>query len=254
MNRKTILLVVLVVALVVGGIALVKMLSPGVQEVTKVASDMSFAPFEYIDEETKDPAGFDIEIMQALGKAMDMKVEMVNTAWDGILPGLIAGNYDLVISAMTISDERVASVDFSDPYFATGQVIVVKQGDQTVTEPKDLISKRIGVQIGTTGHIAADKIEGADVRPFQIAPDAFLALKAGQVDAVVVDELVAIEELKANPDSVEIVGRPFTAEYYGIAIKKGNTELLKKVNKALAQIKADGTYDKIYEKYMDAEQ
>ena len=219
-------------------------------EVLKVGSDVAFPPFEFIDDKTKAPTGFDIELIKAIGKAMGADMQIVNTAWDGIIPGLITGNYDIIISAMTITDERAAAVNFSDPYFSTGQVIVVKKGTTSISEPADLNKKKVGVQIGTTGHWSAEKIKGVEIKAYQTAPEAFMALKAGQIDAVVIDQLVAIEEMQANPGKTVIVGEPFTVEYYGIAVKKGRSDLLKRINKALAQIKADGTYDKIYDKWI----
>ncbi len=248
MKRWFVCLVALVtmgIVLAVGGTGLV-----AAAEVLKVGSDVAYPPFEYIDDKTKAPVGFDIDLIKAIGKAMGAEIQIVNTAWDGIIPGLITGNYDLLISAMTITDERAAAVNFSDPYFSTGQVIAVKKGNKAIDAPADLSGKRVGVQLGTTGHFAAEKVKGASIRTFQTTPEAFLALKAGQVDAVVCDELVALEEIRANKGQVEVVGQPFTIEYYGIGVKKGRTDLLRRVNRALAQIKADGTYDKIYDKWL----
>ncbi|HHW09381.1 MAG TPA: basic amino acid ABC transporter substrate-binding protein [Firmicutes bacterium] len=219
------------------------------QQVLKVGSDITYPPFEFIDDKTKEPTGFDMDLIRAIGKVMGVQVQIINTAWDGIIPGLITGNYDVIISAMTITDERAAAISFSDPYFSTGQVIAVRKGSKGISEPAHLKGKRVGVQIGTTGHFAAEKVQGAMILTFQTMPEAFLALKAGQVDAVVADEMVAIEEMAANPGQTEIVGEPFTVEYYGIAVKKGRTDLLKKINLALAQLKVDGTYDAIYQKW-----
>jgi ABC-type amino acid transport substrate-binding protein len=223
-------------------------------EVLRVGSDVTYPPFEYIDDKTKEPTGFDMELIRAIGKAMGAEVRIINTAWDGIIPGLIAGQYDVIISAMTITDERAAAINFSDPYFSTGQVIGVRKGYKGISVPADLKGKRVGVQIGTTGHFAAEKVQGAQVFTFQTMPDAFLALKAGQVDAVVADEMVAIEEMTAYPGQTEIIGTPFTVEYYGIAVKKGRTDLLKRINLALAQLKVNGTYDAIYQKWFGVQQ
>ncbi|HHT28674.1 MAG TPA: basic amino acid ABC transporter substrate-binding protein [Firmicutes bacterium] len=222
------------------------------QDVIKVGSDMTYAPFEYIDPETKEPAGFDIELMLALGEAMGKEIEFVNTSWDGLIPGLNNGDYDLLISAMTITAERAESIDFSDPYFTTGQVIVVKKGTTGINGPEDLAGKVVSVQIGTTGQFEAEKIPGIKrIDTFPTMPEAYTALKQGKVDASVADELTALAEIKANPDGVEIVGGIFTAEDYGIGIKKGRKDnLLKEVNEALKKVKEDGTYDKIYEKWI----
>ena len=216
----------------------------------RVGSDVAYPPFEYVDEETGEFIGFDMDLIREVGRRLDMQVEIINTAWEGILPGLLAGHYDVVISAMTITDERAQVVDFSDPYFATGQVIVVRADDTSVNEPADLVGKVVAVQIGTTGQFAAERIEGvARIDHYPTMPEAFLALRLGRADAAVADELVALEEARANPGVLKVVGKPFTVEYYGIAMRKGQDQLLRAINRALAQIKADGTYDELYEKW-----
>lgn len=222
-------------------------------EKLKVGSDMTYAPFEFIDDRTKEPSGFDIEYMKALGKAMGVEMEFINVAWDGIIPGLLVGHYDLLISAMTITEERSQAINFSDPYFSTGQVIAVRKGDRSIKGPKDLKGKVISVQIGTTGQFEAEKIPGIKrVDKYQTMPEAFVALKQGRADASVVDELVALEEMRLNPGGIEVVDKPFTVENYGIGIKKGRTDLLRRVNAGIAELKANGTYDRLHKKWFGA--
>jgi len=218
-------------------------------QVLRVGSDVAYPPFEYVDEATGEYVGFDMDIIREIGRRLSMDVQVINVAWEGIIPGLLSGHYDVIISAMTITNERAQAVDFSDPYFATGQVILVRADDDRIKEPADLKGKRVAVQIGTTGHFAAERIEGAVVEHYPLTPEAILALKLGRADAVVLDELVALEEVRANPGQVKVVGTPFTIEYYGIAIRKGNPDLLRAINLALAQMKADGTYDEIYDRW-----
>jgi len=218
-------------------------------QVLRVGSDVAYPPFEYVDEATGEYVGFDMDIIREIGRRLGMDVQVINVAWEGIIPGLLSGHYDVIISAMTITNERAQAVDFSDPYFATGQVILVRADDDRIKEPADLKGKRVAVQIGTTGHFAAERIEGAVVEHYPLTPEAILALKLGRADAVVLDELVALEEVRANPGQVKVVGTPFTIEYYGIAIRKGNPDLLRAINLALAQMKADGTYDEIYDRW-----
>lgn len=218
-------------------------------QVLRVGSDVAYPPFEYVDEATGEYVGFDMDIIREIGRRLGMDVQVINVAWEGIIPGLLSGHYDVIISAMTITNERAQAVDFSDPYFATGQVILVRADDDRIKEPADLKGKRVAVQIGTTGHLAAERIEGAVVEHYPLTPEAILALKLGRADAVVLDELVALEEVRANPGQVKVVGTPFTIEYYGIAIRKGNPDLLRAINLALAQMKADGTYDEIYDRW-----
>lgn len=239
--RRGLIVLLLTLALVVSAAG------AAAAQTLRVGVNAAFPPFEYIDDETGEYVGFDMALIREMAARMGMEVEIINTAWDGIIPGLLAGHYDVIISAMTITNERAQAVDFSDPYFATGQVIVVHAGDDSIQTPADLAGKVVAVQIGTTGHFAAERIEGvASVDHYQFAPEAFLALKTGRADAVVVDELVAIQEIRANPGELKVVGQPFTVEYYGIALRKGREDLLRAINRALAQVRADGTYDELY--------
>ena len=224
-------------------------------EKIRVGSDMTFAPFEFIDERTKAPAGFDIDYMRALGEVMGVEIEFINVAWDGIIPGLLAGQYDLIIAAMTITEERAKAIDFSDPYFTTGQVIVVRKGNKGIQGPEDLRGKIVAVQIGTTGQFEAEKIPGIRrIDKYPTIPEAFVALKQGRADAGIGDELVALEELRLNPGATEIVGEPFSSEYYGIGIRKGRTDLLRRVNEGIAILKANGTYDRLRAKWVGSVQ
>ncbi len=221
--------------------------------VLRVGSDVTYAPFEFADAKTGEFMGFDVELIRAIGKAMGMEVEIKNTAWDGIIPGLLNGNYDVLISAMTITDERAQAVNFSDPYFTAGQVIVIRNSNDTIKEPKDLKGKVVAVQINTTGDYAAQKVEGvAKISRFNTTPEALQEVINGAAEAAVIDLPVAKTFMKENPGKVRLAGPSFTVEYYGIAVKKSNEVLLKKVNKALATLKANGTYEKIYEKWFGA--
>ena len=260
MKKSGLVLIIGVIAIIVLAVALAlkkapeQAAAPGneAQEelpVLKVGCDVAFPPFEWQDEQTGEFKGFDIELIQAIAKQMGMRAEIINTAWDGILPGLLNGNYDVIVSAMTITDERAQSVNFSDPYFTAGQVIVVRKDTEGITQPSDLKGKKVSVQINTTGDFAASKIEGiGEVKRFNLAPDAFLELKNGAVDACIMDIAVASDAVK-NDDSLKIVGAPFTVEYYGIAMRKDREDLLKNINKALATLKSTGEHDEIYAKY-----
>lgn len=246
------IIAIAVVILLAAGLALKKAPEPAAAPeppVLKVGSDVAFPPFEWQDEKTGEIKGFDMDLIRAIAEEMGMKAEIINTAWDGIIPGLLNGNYDVIISAMTITDERAQSVNFSDPYFTAGQVIVVKQGTEGISQPADLKGKKVSVQINTTGDFAASKIEGVgEVKRFNLAPDAFLELKNGGVDACVMDIAVAADAVKQD-STLKIVGAPFTVEYYGIAMRKDREDLLKNINKALATLKSSGKYEEIYAKY-----
>jgi ABC-type amino acid transport substrate-binding protein len=216
----------------------------GAKPVLKVGTSADFPPFEFQDEKTGAYLGFDMDLIHAIGKAADMEVQIVNTAWDGLIPGLLTGNFDCIISAMTITEERLKAVAFSDPYFAASQVIVTKTDDSSIKTVEDLNGKQISVQIGTTGDLEASEIEGAIVKRFNLAPDAIQEVRNGSVPACIIDLAVA-EAISEQYKDIKF-GEPITSEDYGIAIRKGNKELLEKINDALASIKASGEYDKIF--------
>ena len=252
--KKNLLLVGLVIALVVllglNGLAAKKETG-----VIVVGCDAAFPPFEYLDEKTGELVGFDLDLMRAIGAELGMAVEIKNVSWDGIIPGLLSGNYNVIASGMTITEERKQVVNFSDPYINAGLVIVTRANDNSIKGPEDLAGKRVAVQINSTGDLAATEMQEekgikiAQIKRFTHAADPFLELKNGNVEAVVMDLPVAGAQMKANPGLYKIVGEPFTSEEYGFALRKSDTELLAKINQALATLKANGTYDQIYQKY-----
>ena len=219
----------------------------------KVGTNAEYRPFEYVDE-SGEIVGFDVDLIKELAKRAGYEVELVNTKWDGIFTALAAGEFDVVASACTITDERKQSVDFTDPYFNAGQSIAVLADNDTIKTVEDLKGKRIGVQLGTTGDMEASKIEGAEVKRYEEITLAFQTLANGDVDAVVNDTPTSADIIKANPEiKAKIVGESFTNEFYGIAVNKGKPEIRDALNKALAEIKADGTYDQIYQKWFGGE-
>jgi polar amino acid transport system substrate-binding protein len=238
-------LLCMALVLIIGSTAVI-----GAKPVLKVGTSADFPPFEFQDEKTGAYLGFDVDLIQAVGAAADMEVQIVNTAWDGLIPGLLTGNYDCIVSAMTITDERLKAVAFSDPYFSAGQVIVTRANDTSIQTVEDLEGKKISVQIGTTGDLAASDIQGATVKRFNLAPDAIQEVRNGSVPACIIDLAVAAEIAKEYDDIK--FGEPFTMEYYGIAIRKNNTDRIKKINRALASVKASGEYDKIYANWFGA--
>ncbi|MCR4426082.1 MAG: basic amino acid ABC transporter substrate-binding protein [Firmicutes bacterium] len=215
--------------------------------VLRVGTDATYPPFEFQDEKTGAYAGFDMDLIRAIGNAIDMDVQITSVQWDGIIPGLIAGNYDVIISAMTITDERLKAINFSDPYFTAGQVIVTLARDTSINTIDDLQGKKVAVQIGTTGDFAASEVRGATVKRFSTTPEAIQEVRNGGAAAAVIDLGVAAELAKEYKDIK--YGSPFTLEYYGIAVRKKDTELLKKINRGLAAVKASGKYDEIFSKW-----
>ncbi|MBC7235949.1 MAG: transporter substrate-binding domain-containing protein [Chloroflexi bacterium] len=218
-----------------------------------IATDAAFPPMEFVDE-NKQIVGFDIDLMNAIAKVMGLEVEFKNTAWDGIFAGLESGDYDAILSSVTITDERKEKYDFSDPYINAGQVVVVRADEQAIKSHEDLPGKTVGAQIGTTGAFAVQKISGATLKEYDTIDLALLDLVGGNIDAVVVDTPVAADYALASDQfkgKLKIVGEPFTEEYYGLVVRKGQmADLLKAFNEGLKKIQADGTYDQIYAKWI----
>lgn len=225
------------------------------KKVYVVGTDAAYAPFESQNEKAE-IVGFDIDVVKAVADKAGLEVKFVNTPWEGIFNTLQQGDRDLLVSAITITDERKQSMDFTAPYFDAQQLIAVK-GNSKVAKFDDLKKLKVGVQTGTTGDEAVSKLLGktnTNIKRFESTPLALKELEAGGVDAVVADNGVVINYLANNTTAKfkAVADKSFQPEQYGIAVKKGNTELLEKLNKGLADIKADGTYDKIFAKYFGA--
>lgn len=220
-----------------------------------VGTDAAYAPFESQNEKGE-IVGFDIEVVRAAAEKSGMDVKFLNTPWEGIFNSLGQGDRDLLVSSITITDERKQTMDFSMPYFDAQQLIAVKK-DSKIAKFDDLKNLKVGVQNGTTGDEVITKLQGKDsvnVKRFESTPLALKELEGGGVDAVVADNGVVVHYVNnnANAQFKTISDKSFAAEQYGIAVKKGNAELLEKINKGLAIIKTDGTYDKIFAKYFGA--
>ncbi len=222
----------------------------GESETITVASDIAYPPFEF----TKNgkTVGFDIDLMREIGKRAGFTPEFQNVTFDGIIPGLGNNLYDAAISAMTITEEREQQVDFSDPYFNADQSLLV-QSDSGIKSTEDLADATVGVQLGTTGADQAEEFQSegtvGEVRTFDTIEDAFAALENGQVDAVINDLPVSQDRANQSDGRLKIVETIPTGEQYGIAFPK-DSELVDPVNEALAEIKEDGTYEKIYKKWI----
>lgn len=215
-----------------------------------VATDATWAPFEFVDEKTKDLIGFDIDLMKAIAKEGGFEIEFKNVPFDPLLAGMAAGTYDAAISSITITDERKQGMLFSDPYYAAGQLVAVQGANTTIKSQTDLKGKKVGAQVGTTGADEAKKL-GAVVKTYDDIGSAFLDLINGQIDAVVSDNPVAAGYVQKYQGKVKTAGAPFTNEQYGIAVKKGNTDLLAKINKGLKAVIAKGLIKEYDAKWLD---
>lgn len=219
----------------------------------RVGTEPSFPPFEMQAETGEGLDGFDIELMNAIGKQAGLKIEFISLPFDGLIPALQANTIDAAISAMTITAERAQTISFSRPYFKAGLAIAVKEGNDSIKSFDDLKNKKIAAQIGTTGAEESQKVEGAQVSTFDSAPLALQELANGRVDAVVNDAPVTLYAIKtANLQGIKVVGELLTEEYYGIPFPK-NSPNVEVVNQALGELLANGTYNAIYQKWFAAE-
>jgi polar amino acid transport system substrate-binding protein len=229
--------------------------APAPAKVYVVGTDAAYAPFESQNEKGE-IVGFDIDVVKAAAAKAGIEVKFVNTPWEGIFNALGQGDRDMVVSAVTITDERKQTMDFSTPYFDAVQLIAVRENSKVV-KFDDLKKLKVGVQTGTTGDEAVTKLLGKTstaIKRFESTPLALKELESGGVDAVVADNGVVTHYVANNPGSKfkTVADKSFAPEQYGVAIKKGNAELLAKVNEGLAGIKADGTYGKIFAQYFGA--
>jgi polar amino acid transport system substrate-binding protein len=209
-----------------------------------------YPPFEYVDDEGN-IVGFDPDLLDAIARAAGFTYELDNTSWVDILQRLAAGEFDALISAVTITEERLRIVDFSDPYFQTGQVIVVRADDTGINGRDDLPGHFVGVERGTVGDSLATEIVGEPyVRRYDQISLAFSALAEGDIDAVVCDLPTAGHIIEADPElDAKIVGAPLSDEFYGIAVRKNQPAVLAAINEGLHAVSADGSYDAIYERW-----
>jgi len=229
--------------------------APAPAKVYVVGTDAAYAPFESQNEKGE-IVGFDIDVLKAVAAKAGIEVKFVNTPWEGIFNALGQGDRDMIVSAVTITDARKLTMDFSDPYFDAQQLIAVKENSK-IAKFADLKKLKVGVQTGTTGDEAVTKLLGkasTNIKRFESTPLALKELESGGVDAVVADNGVVIHYVANNPGGKfkTVSDKDFVPEQYGIALKKGNTELQAKLNKGLADIKADGSYDRIYTQYFGA--
>lgn len=219
--------------------------------VLRIGTDATYPPFETIDVETGKPSGFDVDLITLVCEVNGWKPEFIVTPFDGMIPGLQGKKYDVAISAMTITPERAAAVDFSEPYYLAGQTIAVPLDENNISKPDDLKGKRVGAQLGTTGEMMAKRIEGAQVFSFDNIGAAFLDMANGHLDAVLNDFPTTRAYIKSHA-TAKTVGEILSKEQYGIAMRKGETELRNAVNSALAKLKADDRYRQLHIKWFDA--
>jgi len=215
-------------------------------ETLTVGSDIPYPPFEQGKKGSY--TGFDVELMEAIGKEIGREPEFIDSSFETIFRDVAQGKFEAVMSAATITPEREKVVTFSNPYYLSEQAILVKEGSD-ITGLADLKGRVVAAQQGTTGlELGKEKAEASELRPYPEGPDADNALKAGTVEAVIIDAPVAKQQAE-ELGGIEIVEKIPTEETYGIAVEKDNTELIDQINEGLAKTLEDGTYAKVYEKW-----
>ena len=247
---SVVMAMILVMALVAGCGSAASTGSSAAKETLIVGTNAAFPPFEFVGDDGK-PDGFDMALIKAVGEKIGMDVQIQDMEFDSLVSS-IGSKIDVAIAGMTVTEERKNMVDFSDPYYEAVQAVLVPKGAAIATAD-DLKNLKIGVQLGTTGEFIADEIEGATVSAYNKAVDAVNDLNNGRVDAVIVDKNPAAvfgEQFKDQVDVLDGSQFGFEQENYAIALPKGNTELAGKINNALKELKADGTYDKLVQQYI----
>lgn len=217
----------------------------------------TYPPYNFLNEKNEID-GFDADIAKEVAKRLDVKAEFVPTEWSGMIAGLEKSKFDIVISQMTITEERKKTMDFSDPYIKNAVNIIVNADNTTINKLEDFKGKKIGVGLGTNDEkylrdVAIPKVGNFEIVTYNDAITSLLDLKSGRIDATINNVFAIKPQVDKNNLKVKTVGEPIKEDLAGMAIRKGNPELLDAVNKALSGMKTDGTYKKIFVKWFGVE-
>ena len=211
-----------------------------------MGTNAAFPPYEYYEGDTI--VGIDAEIAQAIADELGLELVIEDMEFDGIIGAVTAGKVDMGLAGMTVTEDRLENVNFSDTYAHASQVVIVTN-DSEIATVDDLANKTVGVQLGTTGDIYAEDIEGVTLERYNKGFEAVQSLLTGKIDAVIIDEQPAKAFVSQN-EGIKILEEKFTDKDYAAAIAKDNTELVEAVNKALASLKSSGKLDEIVAKYI----
>lgn len=251
--KKTIKVLVAIMALC---LVTVFMAGCGQADVYKVITEPTFPPFDTTDE-NGEIVGFDMDLMQAIAEDQGFEVEFESMGFDALIPAIQAGNADIIAAGMNAMDpDRQKKVDFSETYYDSGLVVLVKEGNNTIKGINDLTpDMKVASQIQTTGGDKCNELAEAGKVKEAVILDQFdtcvLQVINGDVDAVIIDKPVAAQYIKKQPGKVKMVGETLNAESYGFAVQKGNKELLDKINAGLKNMVDNGTYDELYDKWFN---
>jgi polar amino acid transport system substrate-binding protein len=214
----------------------------------RIATEGAYPPFNEKNA-AGELIGFDVDIAKALCAEMERSCEIVAQDWDGIIPGLVNNKYDAIIASMSITEERLESIDFTDPYYSNYIAIVAKEGSGFMVD--DVTSKAIGAQRSTVASEWAEEAAGSrgDVKLYDTQTAAYSDLESGRIDALVSDLLPAVDWMKENPGFAIVGDKIDIDDKIGIGLRKGENDLKAAFNEALATIRENGTYAEISDKY-----
>jgi polar amino acid transport system substrate-binding protein len=214
----------------------------------RIGTDATYPPFESVDPGTGAVVGFDVDLVQALAAKLGARAEFTVVPFDGIIPGLRSGKYDLVVSAMTITPERAREVKFTEPYTVAGQTVAVRADEANIHGTADLEGHKIGCQLGTTGELEARKIAKAQVVSFDAIGSAFRDLENGNLDAVIADVPTARIFVRDHP-TIKLAGEPLTREEFGMAARPQDGDLVEALNRELEALRGNGEMARIESKW-----
>ena len=223
---------------------------PGPQETEKLVmgTNADFPPFEFRNEENE-VDGFDVDIAKAIAAALDKELVIEDMEFGGLTQALNSNRIDMAVAGITITELRLEEVDFSEPYHFAGQTVVVLEDEEGIEGVDDLEGKIVAVQLGTTGDLEAhERFPVENIRQYNKINEGFLDLANKRVDAIIIDIPVAERYIEIK-GGCKTVGGAFTEEYFGIAVKKENTELLTEINNVLADLKESGKFDEFINKW-----
>jgi len=207
------------------------------------------APYVFADpQEPSRMTGFEYDLAEALASKLGVKAQLVQNSWDGLVPGLERGNFDIILNGLEITDEHRQQIAMSRPYYAYAQQIVVRRETEGLTQIEQLKGQAVGVLAASVAQRLVEKLGGVDMRVYPGNVESFRDLNARRIDAVVVDLPIAIYYLTKEPE-LKMSGEPFATGYYGIGVRKGDAPLLEALNRAIEELRADGTLERIYSKY-----
>ena len=219
------------------------------KDVFTVATDNSYAPFEFIDDDTGELEGFDVDLIEALAEEAGIEIEIQQLEFDGIVAGVGSGKFDIGIAGMTITDERKENIDFSQPYYEAGLILAVDKDNDEIESIDDVDDKVVATRVGSTSEDYLKDETEAEAESFPEIVEAYQVVMQGKVDAVLYDlPNVLYYSSKETGGDLKTVGDRLTGEDYGIAFPKGS-EIRDDIDDALTTLKEDGTYDDIYEEW-----